>query len=817
MPLKLFLERVLDSSMELLHADCGYLQLYDQPTNTLKLAAHRGLGKNFRTQFQSVDASARSTAGTILRSRDLIVVEDVTEEPTYEPYRGTAAKSDFRGMLLSPIRAWRGSGHMGVLSTMFRNAYRPRYVERRRAELCLQQAAALIASHIAADHFSDAEENLRLVLRAARVGTWGWDAESDLFTADVVQREFFGLPPHKGPLPTEIYWRQMDTDEVATGLENVSAAVKGGGTFQNEQRVTRPNGEVLWLLSRGEVLKSDRRWVQGVSLNITDQVKAERALRESQAHLSAILNQVPGAIGLFDVEGRLLLRGGPLGGLWGDLMPLWHPQSAHRWRGFDAGGEVLALRDYPWARALRGETVTPGSDFVRTDADGQERWIRVSAAPYRNDGGDIAGAVATLQDVDDEKRASDRLRESEARLKAAVDLVGLGLYSWNPNTSELRWDDAVRSMWGLPSGAMVDYPMWRAAIHPDDVGFVDEAVRRSIDPTTEGVYDVEYRVIGLGDGIERWVATRGLTSFAGGKAVWFCGVAIDITERKRTERMLEQRVQARTRELESLNRRLREQIVQREAAEAAAQQSQRLNAIGQITSGVAHDFNNLVAVVLANVRLLERSIHDHEEREGLELIRTAAERGAKVTAQLLAYARRQRLEPQLVDLNAQIAGMTDLLGATLGTDMHLEMTLAPDLNAAVVDPTQIEMIVLNLAINARDAMQGAGALILRTYNAVVTEPTRQEDPPAGDYVAILVEDTGTGIRDDVLPHVFEPFFTTKKVGEGSGLGLAQVLGVVKQSGGGVRIETRVGEGTSVAVFLPIAKPFGNNLDGRQFP
>jgi signal transduction histidine kinase len=149
--------------------------------------------------------------------------------------------------------------------------------------------------------------------------------------------------------------------------------------------------------------------------------------------------------------------------------------------------------------------------------------------------------------------------------------------------------------------------------------------------------------------------------------------------------------------------------------------------------------------------------------------------------------------------------------------MHLEMTLAPDLNAAVVDPTQIEMIVLNLAINARDAMQGAGALILRTYNAVVTEPTRQEDPPAGDYVAILVEDTGTGIRDDVLPHVFEPFFTTKKVGEGSGLGLAQVLGVVKQSGGGVRIETRVGEGTSVAVFLPIAKPFGNNLDGRQFP
>ena len=173
------------------------------------------------------------------------------------------------------------------------------------------------------------------------------------------------------------------------------------------------------------------------------------------------------------------------------------------------------------------------------------------------------------------------------------------------------------------------------------------------------------------------------------------------------------------------------------------------------------------------------------------MIRTAAERGAKVAAQLLAYAR--------------ITGMTALLRATLGRSIHLEIAFAPDLKAAVVDPTQIEMIVLNLVINARHAMRGTGMLTIRTLNTVAATPARQEDPPAGEYAAILVEDTGGGISDDVLPHVFEPFFTTKTVGEGSGLGLAQVLGVLKQSGGGVSIVTRVGVGTSVSVYLPVAQ------------
>jgi CheY-like chemotaxis protein len=246
--------------------------------------------------------------------------------------------------------------------------------------------------------------------------------------------------------------------------------------------------------------------------------------------------------------------------------------------------------------------------------------------------------------------------------------------------------------------------------------------------------------------------------------------------------------------------------VKREMAEATVRQMQRLEAIGQITSGVAHDFNNLLSVVLTNARLLSRKVDDPDDQEGVELICGAAERGVKLTEQLLAFSRKQRLEPQVVDLNSKIVGMSDLLNATLGWTVHLRTMLAPYLWPALVDPTQIELIVLNLALNARDAMQSGGTLTLQTFNTVIeNEPSRPEEPSPGDYVGLAVNDTGVGIPDAVLSRVFEPFFTTKETGKGSGLGLAQVFGFAKQSGGGVHINTRVGEGTSVKVFLPRAE------------
>jgi signal transduction histidine kinase/CheY-like chemotaxis protein len=279
-------------------------------------------------------------------------------------------------------------------------------------------------------------------------------------------------------------------------------------------------------------------------------------------------------------------------------------------------------------------------------------------------------------------------------------------------------------------------------------------------------------------------------------------------ECQRLNEELELRVKERTAELEAANRQLLGQIEERERVESTLRQMQRLEAVGQLTSGVAHDFNNLLTVVLGNISFLEKGLAaaqvDGRLAQRLGYMRTAAERGAKLTDQLLSFSRRQRLEPRSLDLNETVAGMRDLLQSTMGGSIQIETKLHRNLWTALVDPTQLELAVLNLAINARDAMQVGGTLKVATKNVTLGPAFYPEEPSAGDYVAVSVSDTGTGMGDSVRNKVFEPFFTTKGVGKGSGLGLSQVLGFAKQSGGGVCIESRMGEGTVVHIYLPRA-------------
>ena len=243
----------------------------------------------------------------------------------------------------------------------------------------------------------------------------------------------------------------------------------------------------------------------------------------------------------------------------------------------------------------------------------------------------------------------------------------------------------------------------------------------------------------------------------------------------------------------------------REKVEATMTRMQRMEAVGQLTAGVAHDFNNLLTVVLGNLTQLERRASD-DDRRRLAMMRIAAESGAKLTGQLLAFSRRQRLEPKPTHLNDAILSLRDLLRSTLGAAASLETWLERAPWPALVDPTQIEMIILNLAINARDAMPAGGKIRIETANTTVRQPrSRPEEPEPGDYVMLCVTDNGEGMKDAVLQRALEPFFTTKEVGRGSGLGLSQVLGFCKQSGGGVRIETKLGRGTSVFVYLPRAQ------------
>ncbi|HVJ55265.1 MAG TPA: response regulator [Aliidongia sp.] len=287
----------------------------------------------------------------------------------------------------------------------------------------------------------------------------------------------------------------------------------------------------------------------------------------------------------------------------------------------------------------------------------------------------------------------------------------------------------------------------------------------------------------------------------------------DVTARRRAEDEL--RALAAT-----LEERVEQAVTESEQAQSALLQAQKLETIGQLTGGVAHDFNNVLASITGNLDLIRANAKDRNLERLIDSALRSAERGAKLIEQLLAYARKQRLEPKPVDLNIIVRGLVEMLGRTLGSKIQVRTDLAPDLLAALVDPTQMELVLLNLAINARDAMPSGGSVLIRTRNAWVAAGDGLADLVPGEYVVLSVADTGTGMSAEVLARAFEPFFTTKEPGKGSGLGLSQIHGLAHQSGGTVRLLSRLGEGTEVQIYLPrtvgdTEKPAASEEEGAR--
>jgi len=262
--------------------------------------------------------------------------------------------------------------------------------------------------------------------------------------------------------------------------------------------------------------------------------------------------------------------------------------------------------------------------------------------------------------------------------------------------------------------------------------------------------------------------------------------------------VLEETVRARTKELEAANEALREQMKERALVEESLRHAQKMEALGQLTGGVAHDFNNLLMVISGGLQMFDRSADLERRNRLLRAMRQAVERGAGLTRQLLTFSRHQALQAQPVDLVRQVDGMRDMLDRSLSGDIKVSLHLPDTLWLVEVDPGELELVLLNLAVNARDAMPGGGTIEIRGENV----PALDEGGLKGDFVSLSVVDSGTGMTDEVKARVFEPFFTTKDVGKGSGLGLAQAYGFARQSGGNVHIFSELGQGTEVRLMLP---------------
>ncbi|KQV38910.1 MULTISPECIES: ATP-binding protein [unclassified Rhizobium] len=271
-----------------------------------------------------------------------------------------------------------------------------------------------------------------------------------------------------------------------------------------------------------------------------------------------------------------------------------------------------------------------------------------------------------------------------------------------------------------------------------------------------------------------------------------------LLERERAAQALEEQVVARTAELEAANASLRDQMQVSAQIEEKLRQAQKIEAIGQLTGGVAHDFNNLLMVISGGLQMLDRQVDPVKRQRLMDGMRQATERGAGLTRQLLAFSRRQELKPQTVDLERQIGGMRELLDRSLRGDVHVSLEFAPNLWPVEVDASELELVVLNLAVNARDAMPDGGTILISAANISRAD----QHGTTNDWVSLSISDNGVGMSPEVRARVFEPFFTTKEIGKGSGLGLAQVHGFITQSGGKVEIDSEPGEGTTITLLMP---------------
>jgi PAS domain S-box-containing protein len=421
-------------------------------------------------------------------------------------------------------------------------------------------------------------------------------------------------------------------------------------------------------------------------------------------------------------------------------------------------------------------------------------------------------AVATRE----QSRLQAQLVERSAQLLRAERLANFGTFIWTIATGRVALSERLLQIHGMPQElAECTFAEWIATVHEDDRARVNERLGKAV--AAGRSFEISYRIVQSDGTVGSVQAAGDVVAGRDGRAIGVLGCCQDISDLKAAEAAVGKTEAAYRRMLERVRDYSKRNASERREAQAALEQareqlaqSQKMEAVGQLTGGVAHDFNNLLTIVVGNLEIAQRTLDNWTDgaRDRVRRLVTNAMRGAQkgtaLTQRLLAFSRRQPLDPKILDLNKSLAGMSEFMRRSLGETIKLEMVGADGLWRVEADPVQLEAAILNLAVNARDAMPKGGTLTIETSNVFLDEAycRKTGDLVAGEYVEITVSDTGEGMSQKVLQHAFEPFFTTKVVGQGTGLGLSQVYGFVKQSGGHVEIASQLGRGTVVTIYMP---------------
>jgi PAS domain S-box-containing protein len=679
------------------------------------------------------------------------------------------------------------------------------------------------------------EERLNQALSAGNgIGTWDWDVANDRVTADDRFADLYGVPRDlaRDGAPIARFFGGIHPDDRAHIEAAIGVAMANGGDFSEEYRLLGGDGRIRWVAAQGRCRCAEDGTplrFPGVSFDITRRKQADLHQRAVLQLGDAIRDMTDPDEIAFAASGVLAraLQVARVG--YGVIDKTAETITVKRdWNapGVKTLAGTLQFRDYgSYIEDLNaGRTVVIADVELdpRTQANATElkvisAWSFVNmplveqddfvallyanhSAPRQWDEDDLLlmrDVAERVRAATERLRAEEARRESEEQFRVFAEAVPNQIWAARPN-GELYWfNQQVFDYSGLSNEALTGSEGWIAIVHPDDLAHATGHWAQSISSGTP--YGTEFRIRGAGGGY-RWFLIRAVpVRDAHGTITRWVGTNTDIDEaRKQAAELaiwnetLEEQVASRTRELME--------------TEEALRQSQKMEAVGQLTGGIAHDFNNLLTGITGSLELLGMRIAQGRladvERYSLAA-QGAAKRAAALTHRLLAFSRRQTLDPRPTDVNRLVGGLEELVRRTVGPEVTIDVVAAVGLWPTLVDPNQLENAVLNLCINARDAMPEGGRLTIETANRWIDARTGKErDLDPGQYVSLCVSDTGTGMTPEVISKAFDPFFTTKPLGLGTGLGLSMIYGFARQSGGHVRIYSEVGEGSNICVYLP---------------
>jgi PAS domain S-box-containing protein len=511
-------------------------------------------------------------------------------------------------------------------------------------------------------------------------------------------------------------------------------------------------------------------------LDLTERLQAERMLQQSRASLANAQRLARLGNWERDLKTNVVT--------WSDeLYRVFGIERESFGKSFDTFMAFVHPDDQARVEAILNRAIAEGGSFdsyyrIYTP-DGTLKFIQ-ERGDVIVEGGESVRLVGTAQDVTELKQAEEASRKFEERYRTVSRATNDVIWDWDLVTNEVEWNDTLYEAFRYEKGMCVNTSQWwYDHIHPEDRDRVVIGIHTVIDSGEQYWMD-EYR-FERGDGSYAFVYDRGFVIHnERGTSVRMIGSMLDLTERRRAEEALRE-------------------------SEEKLRQSQKMESIGRLAGGIAHDFNNLLTAIIGYSDLTIEALRENDPlQKNILEIRKASERAAELTHKLLAFSRRQMLQPRVIDLNMVVSDMDRILRRLLGEDVDLITQLDPEVGKVKADPGQIEQVIINLAVNARDAMPVGGKLLIETSNVELDAyyALNNSDATPGSYVLMTFSDNGTGMDEATMENIFEPFFTTKEVGKGTGLGLATVYGIVRQSEGHIHVDSEVDRGTTFRIYLP---------------